>query len=331
MSQARPNERPRVVVVAGPTAAGKTELAIALARRFAGEIVNADSMQVYRHLDVGTAKPTPAQRAEVPHHLIDVAGPDEQYSAGRYAAEAAQAVGEIRARGRVPILAGGTGLYLRAYLEGLLCGAEADPDTRAALEAEHRRAATERDPDRMHRELAALDPEAARRIHPRDVKRTLRALELHRATGLAPTELRRERGFSERRVERLYLVVDPGREELAARIDRRCVAMIEGGLLQEVRRLRAMGYGPELPSMQAIGYRHMQLVIDGQATLASVLPRMQRDTRQFARRQRTWFRGVRGAVWAHPGARREIEARVERFLAGSAEAEEPRYPPPAVV
>ena len=148
------------------------------------------------------------------------------------------------------------------------------------------------------------------------MKRTVRALELQRATGRRPSELRREHGFAERRYERLYLVVDPGREALAERIDRRCEAMVASGLLQEVRRLREQGYGAELPSMQAIGYRHMQPVIDGLDTLTHVLEQMKHDTRQFARRQRTWFRGVPDAVWVHPDDWDGIEARVAAFLEG---------------
>jgi tRNA dimethylallyltransferase len=305
---------PRVVVVAGPTAAGKSDLAIHLARRFAGEIVNADSMQVYRYLDIGTAKPTAEQRAAVPHHLIDVAEPDEQYNAGRFSEEASRAAVEIHARGRVVFLAGGTGLYIRAFLEGLLGEAAGDPGIRARLEAEHKVALAEEDTARLHRRLRSMDPESARQIHPRDVKRTLRALELQALTGRAPSELRRAHGFGERRYERLYLVADPGRASLNERIDRRCERMVEAGLLQEVRRLRELGYGPELPAMQAIGYRHMQPVIDGSETLKNVLEQLKRDTRQFARRQRTWFRSVPDAVWVEPDDVAAIEQRVREFL-----------------
>jgi tRNA dimethylallyltransferase len=316
-SEARP-ERPRVVVVAGPTGAGKSSLGLRLARRFGGEVVNADSMQVYRHLDIGTAKPTPAEREAVVHHVLDVADPAEQFNAGRFAALADAALADIAARGRRAFVVGGTGLYLRALLEGLLAEAPGDRDARQSLEAELDEAAAEGDPERLHRRLRALDPDEAARIHPHDRKRTVRALELQRATGRRPSELRREHGFAERRYERLYLVVDPGREELAERIDRRCEAMIGAGLLQEVRRLREQGYGPELPSMQAIGYRHMQPVIEGRDTLAHVLEQMQHDTRQFARRQRTWFRAVPDAVWVHPDDWDGIEALVTAFFAAEA-------------
>jgi len=318
MSDLPPAERSRVVVVAGPTAAGKTELAIRWALRFGGEIVNADSMQVYRYLDIGTAKPSPAQRARVPHHLLDVVTPDVQYTAGRYAGEARRVATAIGSRGRPVFLTGGSGLYIRAFLEGLIGGTPADPDLRQRLEAEHAEAVAEGEPDRLHRRLARLDPESAERIHPRDLRRIVRALEILALTGRQPSELRRDQRERAAAFRVLYLVLDPGREDLGRRIDARCAAMLEGGLLQEVRALREMGYGPQLPAMQAIGYRHLQPVVDGADTLAGVLPRLCRDTRRFARRQRTWFRGVGEAIWLRPEDESGAGAQIERFLtAGS--------------
>ncbi len=306
--------RPPVLVVAGPTAAGKTELAIGLARRFDAEIVNADSMQVYRHLDVGTAKPTVEQRARAVHHLIDVVDPDQPYNAGFYARDARAAATAIHERGRPVLLTGGTGLYIRAFLEGLIDSAPANPELRARLEAEHREARAAGDPGRLHRRLAEDDPEAAARIHPNDLTRTIRALELLEATGQAASALRRRHGFGDRRYRVLYLVVDPGREELAARIAQRCQAMVEGGLLQEVRDLRERGYGPELPCMQAIGYRHIEAVIQGSDTLRNAGEAMRRDTLRFARRQRTWFRAIPDAVWMHPNDEVGILKSISEFL-----------------
>ena len=306
--------RPTVVVLAGPTAGGKSALALKLAEALGGEIVNADSMQVYRRLDVGTAKPTRAERARVPHHLLDVVEPDEQYSAGRYAEEARAAVAAIAARGRLPLLVGGTGLYLRAFLEGLPSPVGKDEEVRSRLEADHAEAVRAGDPGRLHRRLTQLDPAAAERIHANDLRRTLRALELHALTGRLPSEVRRAHA-PDRAHRVLYLVLDPGRDELIRRIDVRCEQMIERGLLQEVRDLRELGYGPELPSMQAIGYRHMEPVIQGHDTLANVLAQMQHDTRQFARRQRTWFRAVEDAEWVRPREEASITARVKEFVA----------------
>jgi tRNA dimethylallyltransferase len=312
--------RPPVVVVTGPTAAGKSELAIELALRFGGEIVNADSMQVYRHMDVGTAKPGAVERARVPHHLLDVVEPDARYSAGRYAEDARRACAGVHARGRAVFLTGGTGLYIRALVEGLLGAGEADAALRERLEREHAEACAEGDPGRLHRRLAAVDPEAAAAIHPRDLRRVVRALEIAERAGRAASELRRAHGFGERRYRVLHLALDPGRAELDARIRERCARMLEGGLLQEVRRLRDLGYGPELRSMQSIGYRHLNPVVEGRDTLASAGEAMLRDTRRFARRQRTWLRSTPEARWFHPRERERVVAEVGAFLAGEGAA-----------
>jgi tRNA dimethylallyltransferase len=310
-SSSRPQS---VVVVAGPTAAGKSGIAIDLALRFGGEIINADSMQVYRGLDIGTAKPSLADRARVPHHLLDVVPPTVAYNAGRYSREARAAAAQIHARGATVFLAGGTGLYIRAFLEGLIDDGEPDPAFRAHLEREAESAAAEGDPERLHRRLAALDADAARRIHPNDRRRTIRALELVTRIGVPASQIRARHDFSDRPFRVLYLVLDPGVAELDERIDARAAAMIQAGLLQECRALREAGYGPELRPMQAIGYRHMMAVVDGQDTLENALAGMRRDTRHFARRQRTWFRGVRDAVWMTPDDPRAIASRVQSFL-----------------
>jgi len=303
-----------VVVVTGPTAAGKTGLAIEIARRFGGEIVNADSMQVYRYLDIGTAKPTPEERARVPHHLFDVVNPDEDYSAGRYAADARRAAAEIHGRGKLVVLAGGTGLYIRAFLEGLVSDGGADPELRDRLEREHRRAVATGDPQRLYRRLQDWDARAAARIHPNDLRRTIRALEICEQAGRSASAVRADHGFADRPYRRLHLALDPGREALGERIDRRCEAMIDAGLLREVRRLREAGYGPELRPMQAIGYRHINPVADGSDTLVNALELMKRDTRRFARRQRTWLRKVSEAVRMDPTAPDEILDQVTSFL-----------------
>ncbi len=307
----RPN-LPDLVVVAGPTAAGKTALAIELALRFGGEIVNADSQQVYRFMDVGTAKPSAEERARVPHHVIDVVTPEVQYHAARFEADAREAAARIRARGRPIFLVGGTGLYVRAFLEGLPASVPRDPELRAELEAFDRAARDAGDATALHRRLAELDPESAGRLHPNDQVRLIRAIELTQASGRPASAVRRAGPVHRERA--LYLVIDPGRDELVARIDRRCEEMIAGGLLQEVRSLRERGYGPELSSMRAIGYRHMQPVIEGREILAHVLAAMQHDTRQLARRQRTWMRGVAGARWFHPDERAAIERSVAAWL-----------------
>lgn len=300
-------------MVTGPTSAGKTAAAVSLALRFDGEVVNADSMQVYRFMDAGTSKPGAEERRGVPHHLLDVVTPDVRYSAGRYLREARAAADEILARGRNVFLTGGTGLYIRAFLEGLIGSGAADPALRGALEREQREAEREGDPERLHRRLRALDPEAAGRIHPHDLRRTVRALELCAGEGAA-SRPRAAHGFRDSPYRHLYLVLDPGREALDRRIDASCRRMLERGLLQELRALRELGYGPELPSMQAIGYRHLQPVVEGSDTLANALAAMQRDTRRFARRQRTWHRAVAEALWLRPEEGDAIEKSVESCL-----------------
>ena len=313
--RADPQEsRPPVVVVTGPTASGKTPLAIELALEFDGEIVNADSVQVYRYLDIGTAKPSPERRARVPHHMLDVVNPDVPYSAGRYAAAARAAAAAIHAKGRTVVLTGGTGLYIRAFCEGLLADGAADSELRDALEREHADAVAAGDPQRLHRRLRDRDPEAATGIHPHDLRRIIRALEIGERSGQTATTRRREHCFTDRPFTTLHLAIDPGRDALNARIDARCRQMIESGLLQEVRALRKRGYGPELRSMQAIGYRHLGPVVDGHDTLASAQAAMQRDTRRFARRQRTWLRGVPEAVWLKPDDRDQIFKLVDSML-----------------
>jgi tRNA dimethylallyltransferase len=311
-------ERPPVVVVTGPTASGKTPLAIELALRFGGEIVNADSMQVFRYMDIGTAKPSPAEQARVPHHLLDVVTPDQPYSAGRYARAARAAIAAIHARGRVAILAGGTGLYLRAALHGLIDGVEADEELRVRLESEQRDAERAGDASRLHRRLVESDPDAAARIHPHDTRRVVRALEIAAETGRPTSNVRRAHGFEDSPYRVLHLGLVPERAALYARIDRRCQAMIESGLLQEVRGLVAAGYGPELRPMRAIGYRHVVPVVQARDTLASALEAMRRDTRHFARRQITWLRSVPDAVWLDPAHAAGIADLVGAFLAADA-------------
>jgi tRNA dimethylallyltransferase len=307
--------RPPVVVVTGPTASGKSALAIRLAERFGGEIVNADSMQVYRYLNIGTAKPGPLERARVPHHLYDVVTPDVAYSAGRYLQAARAAAAAIHARGRAVLLTGGTGLYIRAFLHGLVEeGGGADAELRRSLEREHASACAEGDPLRLHRRLVATDPEAAAGIHPHDLRRIVRALEICARAGRPASAVRAEQdGACPYRV--LHLALDPGVDELDARIDARCQQMIEAGLLQECRELLERGYRPSLRPLQSIGYRHMWPVVDGSDTLASARVVMQRDTRRFARRQRTWLRGVRDAVWMDPRDEAGIAKAVAELLA----------------
>ncbi len=305
---------PPVVVVTGPTGSGKSSIAIELAERFNGEIVNADLMQVFRSMDIGTAKPSVEERSRVPHHLFDIVDPDEPYSAGRYAKEARAAAESIHARGHVVFLTGGTGLYIRAFLDGLIETENVDPGLRKRLEGEQARAAEEGDPTRLHRRLTEFDAKAAAKIHPNDVRRTVRALEILEQSGERASSVREAHGFSDRPFRVLHLCIDPGREALTKRIEERADAMIEAGLLREVRGLRDRGYAADLRPMQAIGYRHIQPVVDGADTLANALEAIKVDTRRFARRQRTWIRPLPDVHWHDPAQTEAIFERVARFL-----------------
>ena len=310
--------RPRAVALMGPTASGKSAYAIELAQRLDGEIVSVDSALVYRGLDIGAAKPTPDELAQVPHHLIDVREPWQPYSAAEFAVDAKAAIDAIVARGRLPILAGGTGLYFRALLEGLADMPDADQAMRAEISAE----ADARGWAALHAELAQVDPEAGARIHATDAQRIQRALEVYRLSGKPISAWQRDA-----RGERLPLKVlklalsPPQRALLHERIERRFDAMLAAGFLDEVRGLRAL---PELaahprpldlPALRAVGYRQAWERLDGASTAAEFRERAIAATRQLAKRQFTWLRGELDARWFDPVTQRtHLDAAVAGFL-----------------
>jgi tRNA dimethylallyltransferase len=297
----------RVAVIAGPTASGKTALAVALAGRVGGEIVNADSQQVYRGLDVGTAKPTAAERAAVPHHLVDVVEPGEGMDAARFVALADAAIAGVAARGRVPIVAGGTGLYVRALLHGVVPAPGRDPALRARLEEEAARLGR----PALHARLAAADPVAAARIRPNDLVRIVRALEIA-AGGTRPSELHAAHAFREDRYDAVLVALDPPREELNARIDARVREMFAGGLLDEARAILHR-FGDAVPPKLPIGYPEALAVARGALDLEEAIRRVQVAHRRYARRQVIWLRRERGVTWVRPPY--DVEAlarRVER-------------------
>ena len=286
----------RVVAVVGPTAVGKTDLALQLAAALGAEIVGADSRQVFRGLDVGTAKPTAAERARVPHHLIDVADPDERFDAARYRELALAAVRDVRRRGRAVIVCGGTGLYLRALLQGLFEGPPASPTVRAALRAEEEQGG----PGTLHRRLAADDPATAARLHPRDVFRIVRALEVLALTGRPISAWQDDHRFADTTLAPLVIGCGRPRDELAARIEARCRAMIADGLLDEIGALAARGYGPHLAPLRSVGYREMGAHLRGELDFATAFDTFTRATRRLAKRQLTWFRADPAIRWLHP-------------------------------
>jgi tRNA dimethylallyltransferase len=284
-----------VLVLIGPTAVGKTDLSLAIARTFGCEIVSVDSMQVYRYMDIGTAKIEPELRREIPHHLIDIVDPDQSYHAARFVEDALAAIRRIHQRAALPLLTGGTGLYLRALLHGLFTGGESDPAVRRELtERLH-----EEGGDVLYRELAACDRQTADRLHPHDTARIIRALEVCRITGTPlSSHLEHQSGSGKIAFAKvLSLGLECPRPQLYERINRRSQQMIDSGLEQEVRGLLRRGYGPELKSMQAIGYRHMLAYLAGNWSREQLLEQLARDTRRYAKRQMTWFRKDRTITW----------------------------------
>ena len=303
---------PPLVVLCGPTAAGKTAAALELARHCALEVISADSRQVYRLMDIGTAKPTRDERAQVPHHLLDVVWPDQTFDAARYAALAAEAIDGVLARGRLPILVGGTGLYIRALTEGLVAAPGADPVVRQRLEAQ---ADAEGDAV-LHRRLAEVDMAAAALLHPNDRVRVVRALEVFELTGRPLSGWQQDHGFRERRYRLLKLALAPPRAELYRRIDARAMAMLDGGLIEETAALLAAGYAPHLKALQTIGYREAVRLLAGQCTRDQALADLQQATRRYAKRQLTWFRADSEMIWVDSVANFDnIQMLIDQFHA----------------
>lgn len=302
-----------LLALVGPTATGKTALALALADRLRGvigcEVISADSRQIYRLMDIATAKPTPAERARLPHHLLDVVWPDESFTLAQYQEAAVTAIAGVWARGKLPLLVGGTGLYVRAVLDGLAIPAVApDPELRAEFEA----LAAAEGPAALHTRLAALDPAAAARIDPANVRRLVRALEVCVVTG---------RPFSEQQERRptpyrpLLLGLNMERAALYARADHRIEGMLAAGLVAETEALVARGYGWNLPAMSSLGYREIGAHLRGETTLPEAVARFKLNTHKYIRRQLTWFRPDTRITWldaALPPA--ALSARAEALL-----------------
>ena len=277
----------KIVVVAGPTASGKTALGIALAKDFNGEIVSADSMQVYRGMDIGTAKATMAEREGIPHHMLDVAEPWEDYSVARYVEQAEACCRDILRRGKLPILVGGTGLYIDSLVSGRdFAAVDSDQGLREALAAEYDALGGEA----MHRRLQELDPERAAILHPGDKRRIVRALEVYRLTGMTITEHDRQTQALPKRFDAAAIHLNfKNRAALYARIDRRVDMMVEQGLFREVEGLLAAGLSPESTAMQAIGYKEVVRSLQGEMGREEAVALIKQSSRRYAKRQLTWF------------------------------------------
>jgi tRNA dimethylallyltransferase len=307
------SQKPCVIIIAGPTCVGKTEAAVTLAEPVGGEIVSADAMQVYRYMDIGTAKPTKQERARVPHHLIDVVNPDEPFSAARFKTAAAAVIAELHGRGRPAFVVGGAGLYIKALTRGLFRAQEGNQAFREALTAE----AKELGGTVLHQRLQNVDRQAAASIHPHDAYRIIRALEVLELTGKRLSEHHSAHGFSDDPYQVLKIGLFREREALYERINQRVDRMLEAGFLKEVKWLLHQGYSPRLRSMKSIGYRHMTGYLQGHVPWDETVRRFKRDTRRYAKRQLTWFRADPEILWVQPSAIDVMSGKIDSFLTGA--------------
>ncbi len=285
-------QRQRVLVIVGPTAVGKTELSLQIAETLGAEIISADSMQVYRGMNIGTAKPSPRDRIRVRHHLIDVVDPDQAFNVADYVELAEAALLELSGRSTIPVLTGGTGLYIDALLDGFLFpDSAADPDLRARLEEQ-----AAADPTGLYAELKKIDPPSAAKIHPNDLRRIVRALEVYKRTGEPISRLQRKAEKQQRPYKPTYIGLTRERQELYARINRRVEIMVEEGLISEVKGLLE-AYPQQPTALQALGYKEIALYLRGSLALAEAIELLQRDTRRYAKRQLSWFRRNKDIHW----------------------------------
>ncbi len=299
---------PLTVILVGPTAVGKSAAALALALLLDAEVVAADSLQVYCSLTIGSAKPSPDERRRVPHHMLDLVDPEEPFTAMDYAGRARRVIQEIWGRGRVPLIVGGTGLYIRAVVRGLFHGPGREGRVRCALYRE----AHESGPQSLHRRLSQVDPEAAARIHPHDAFRIVRALEVFAASGYPLSRWQADgRGGEALPGQILWYGLERQRSDLYSRIEARVEEMIARGIVEEVRGLLDQGYSPLLKPLQALGYRHVSCFLRRELSWEETVRLWKRDSRRYAKRQMTWFRREEGVEWLmlHPESRPEAVAR----------------------
>ena len=306
--------KPRIVVILGPTGVGKSEVAIDVALDVHGEIISADSLQVYRYLDVGTGKPGPEQRQRVPHHLMDLLDPDEEFNVALFRERALKAEEEIRSRGNNTIVCGGTGLYIKALIHGLFVGPGRITEIRKGLEEDMENKGI----GPLYERLKQVDPDGAAAIHPNDRQRVLRALEVFGHTGTKMSRWQGDHGFKENAFESFKIGLNRERQELYGLIERRCEEMMTRGLVGEVEGLVKRGYSLDLKPLQSVGYRHIGHYQRGEMSLDEALSLMKRDTRRLAKRQLTWFRADQDIHWFHPEKeRKEIKDATKGFLSDS--------------
>ncbi len=302
--------KPKIIVICGPTGVGKTSAAIEIAEEFKGEIINADSMQIYKYMDIGTAKPTSDEQASVKHHMIDIVYPDESFDAAMYAKMAHEIIIKLDRQDIVSFVTGGTGFYIKALLHGLFMAGQSDVNIRERLKEE----AAVNGAAFLHKRLSKCDTTAAENIHPNDTYRIIRALEVYEITGKSISECHEEHRFTDEPFKVLTIGLDMSREILYDRINARVDAMIDSGLVDEVKQLLHKGYSENLKPMQSIGYRHITDYIKGRISWDEALLTLKRDTRRYAKRQMTWFKADSRIAWIKPGQLEDIIRLVKKFL-----------------
>ena len=304
--------QPKIVLIVGPTGAGKTQLALEIAQKIDAEIVTADSMQIYRYMDIGTAKPSVQEQALIPHHLLDIIEPDQDFSAGLYQNVASKAIDSILQKEKRVLVCGGTGLYIKSLIRGFFPGAQEN----RAIDQELRAQEAQRGEGFLYEELKKVDPVSALRIHPQDRFRIIRALEVYYLTGLPISRHHEKHAFKEAHYDYLQIGIQWDRFSLYDRINLRCEQMVKEGFIEEVRSLRDRGYNAELKSMQSLGYRHIGAFLDDKICLEEAMRTMKRDTRRFAKRQLTWFRADASIVWVENPLKNlnQIEKLIKNFL-----------------
>ena len=302
--------KPKIIIILGPTAVGKSALALKLASQLNGEIVNADSQQVYRFMNIGTGKPSTADRERVRHHLIDVVTPDQEFNAAMFRHLASEVIYQIDERKRKVIVCGGTGLYLKALTRGLFEGPAQDPELRRTLEKEIEESGL----NSIYHRLAEIDPTVTSTIHPNDRLRTIRALEVYQLTGKPISQWQSEHRFEEQPFLSLKVGLNLERAELYERINQRSEEMVAAGFVEEVRELAARGYSLDSKALRSVGYAQMAQVLRGTLTIDTALEEMKKETRHLAKRQLTWFRGDKQIRWFHPGQISEIFKSVQQFF-----------------
>jgi len=303
------NDLPVAVVICGPTGIGKTSFAIELARRFRGEIIGADSMQLYRHMDIGTAKPTPAEQAAITHHMVDIVDPDEHFDAEMYADMAYAKVLALTEKRILPFIVGGTGLYIKALIHGLFESIKIDAGVRKRLKKE----VEDLGGPHLHTRLKAVDPAAAARIHANDTYRIVRALEIYETTGRPMSDTQAQHRFEPQRLQTVKIGLHMDREALYQRIDQRVDIMLDQGVLAEAKELLEAEYSPDLKSMKSLGYRHMAAFLKNEVDWEEAVRTLKRDTRRYAKRQMTWFKADPEIVWMGPNELEEAAAMITTF------------------